>query len=132
MWTPTIVSDNFLFLRAVVYKSHDSAVKHMKPYVNSVQLTEYCRAEKTPTRELTNLLENHLGLPLGWFERDVLGLSKMTPDDIGLVQILIHQPDDRKNAIRTLLAEPKVRTDVPDVNTFWQPRNREMLSNVAH
>lgn len=115
MWTPTIVSDNFLFLRAVVYKSHDCAVKHMKPHVNSEQLTQYCRAEKAPSRELTKVLENHLGLPSGWFGRDIFGLSKMPPEDLNLVQILIRQPDDRKNAIRTLLAEPIVQTDVPNV-----------------
>jgi len=115
MWTPTIVSDNFLFLRAVVYKSHDSAVKHMKPHVNAEQLTQYCRAEKAPSMELTKVLEKHLGLPSGWFERDVFGLSKMPPEDLNLVQILIHQPDNRKNAIRTLLAEPNVQTAVLDV-----------------
>ena len=114
MWTPTIVSDNFLFLRAVVYKSHDYAVKHMKPHVNSELLTQYCRAEKAPSRELTKVLEKHLGLPSGWFERDILGLSKMSPEDINLVQIMIRQPDDRKNAIRTLLTEPIVQTDVPN------------------
>lgn len=115
MWTPTIVSDNFLFLRAVVYKSHDCALKHMKPHVNSEQLTQYCRAEKAPSRELTKVLENQLGLPSGWFERDILSLSKMSPEDINLVQILIRQPDGRKNAIRTLLAEPNVQKDVLDV-----------------
>ena len=102
MSTYTVISKNFMYLRAVFFGTHDNAVAQMKPWITRAQLSDYCLANKEPPFVKMRALEKHICLPCGWLERDIQALSKMSEDDFDLVQLLLEKPDNIKTAIKTI------------------------------
>lgn len=99
----TVISRNFMYLRTVFFGTHKNAVVRMNPYVSSGQLTAYCLAYKEPTLRQMRALESHLGLPVGWLERDIQALSQIPENSLNLLQLLLQQPSCKTEAIKTLL-----------------------------
>lgn len=99
----TVVSKNFLFLRAVIYGTLENAAKKMTPIITRNQLSEYSLAKQRPSSATMRRLEHYLDLPEGWFERDIQAFSKLSVHDFNLVKLLLEQPMIKKEAIRELL-----------------------------
>lgn len=106
----TTQSKNFKLLRNT-YGSHENLAQRLQGTVNGTQLSRFTTAEEVATPDIIARIESVLSLPTGWFDRDNLAFTQISPEDYELISLILGAKPGARSALLLLLKELQPETE---------------------